>query len=88
MKRFAKGDNRDYAPIFPIKIPLKLSDTLDSLTSLDREDSRELAPKHIKELLVKLMEILDRLRRLLIRFKRDFASESPIHIYCRLRKTL
>jgi len=58
------------------------------LISLDREDSGELAPKHIKELLVKVSEILDRLRRLLIRFRRDFASESPIHFYCRLRETL
>jgi len=65
-----------------------LSDTLDRLSSLVRGDIRDLAPKDKIELLVKLSEILDRLRRLLIKFKRDFASVSPLQTLFRLRKAL
>jgi len=58
------------------------------LTSLARGDIRELAPKDKIELLAILSEILYGLRRLQIRFKRDSASESPIHILFRLREIL
>jgi len=56
-----------------------LNDTLDRLTILAREDSRELDPKDSKGRLVKLSEIFDRLKRLLIIFKRDVASASSIY---------
>jgi len=49
---------------------------------------RGYAPTETFELLEKLSEILERLRRLLIIFKRDFASVSPIHIYSRVRDRL
>jgi len=65
-----------------------LSDTLDRLTSLASGDSRDLAPKDKIELLGKISYILDKLRRLLIKFKRDFVSVSPIHIYLRLIQIL
>jgi len=65
-----------------------LRDTLDRLISLARGDNRELTPKDNIEPLVKLSEIIDRLRRLLIRFMRDFASVSPIHIFFILREKL
>jgi len=67
---------------------LRLSETLDKLISLAKGDNRDLAPKDKIELIVKLSEILDRLKRLLIKFKRDYVSLSPIHIYLRSRQTL
>jgi len=88
LRIFAKGHNRDYAPMSPIKFSKKLSEILDKLTSLAKEDRRDLAPTDKNELLVKDSEILERLRRLLIKLKRDFVSVSLIHIYLRLRQTL
>jgi len=55
------------------------------LISLAKGNRKDLAPKDKIELLGKLSEILDRLRRLLIKFKRDFVSVSPILILLRLR---
>jgi len=65
-----------------------LRETLDKLISLAKGEKRHLAPKDRIELFVKLSEILDRFRRLLIKFKKDFVSVSPIHYYLRLRQTL
>jgi len=72
----------------PILFPEKLSDTLDRLSSLAKGDIRDLASKDKRELLIKQSEILDGLRRLLIKSKRDFASVSPIQTLFRLRKAL
>jgi len=65
-----------------------LRDKLDRLASLARGDNRDLAPNYKIGLLVKLSESLDRLRRLPIRFMRDYASVSPIHIFFKLRERL
>jgi len=71
-----------------IEFSKRLSETLYKLARQAKGDRRDLAPIDKIELLVKVSEILDRLRRLLIKFKRDFVSVSPIHIYLRLRQTL
>jgi len=65
-----------------------LRDTLDRLTSLAREDNRDFVPNDRIELYAKLIEILDRLRKLLVTLRRDLASLSPIHIIFRLRERL
>jgi hypothetical protein len=44
LRRFAKGDNRDYAPMSPIVFSKRLSETLDKLASMAKEDKRELFP--------------------------------------------
>jgi len=62
-----------------------LRETLDKLTSLAKGDKRDFASKDKIEHLVKLSEIFDRLRRLLIKLKRDFVSVSPILILLRFR---
>jgi len=49
------------------------------LISLAKGDRRDLASKDKLDSPVILSEILDRLRRLLIKFQRDFVSLSPIH---------
>jgi len=66
----------------------RLSETLDKLTSLSKRDRIYYGPTDKIEFLLKSSEILERLRRLLISFKRDFVSVAPIHIYSRLRETL
>jgi len=87
LSRFAKGDNRDYAPFSPIEFSMRLSEILDKLANIAKGDRRDLVPKGKFELL-QLSEILDRLRRLPIIFKRDFVSVSPILNLLRLRQTL
>jgi len=65
-----------------------MSETLDKLTNFLKRDRRDYAPKDKIELFVKFSEILERLRRLLIIFKRDFISISPILILLRFREKL
>ena len=65
----------------------KLSETLDKLTSLAKGNKTELFLHDNIDLLVKFSEILDRLRRLLTKNKRDFVSVAPIHFYLRFRQT-
>ena len=72
----------------PIYLPLRSSDKLDRLISLARGDSRDWVPKEKIELLVKLSEILERLERLLNRFKIDFVSISTMDVLLRLSETL
>jgi len=65
-----------------------LSSVLDKFTSLAAGDRRDIASKDLFELFVKIIEILDRLRRLLIKLKRDFTSVSPINSLLKLRQIL
>ena len=58
------------------------------MVSITKGDKRDLVPKAKIEFLVQLSEILDRLRRLPIKFKRDFVSVFPILNLLRLRQTL
>jgi len=88
LRRFAKGESRNYAPITPILVLLRSSDTLNRLVSLAKGDSRDLSSKDKLKLLPKLSEILDKLRRLLIKVKRDFTSVFSIQKSFRLRETL
>ena len=83
--RFAMGYNRDYAPMSPIEFSKRLSETLDKLASIANGDKIYLVSKIIIELPVQLSDILDRLGRLQIKFKRDFVSVSPILNLLRLR---
>jgi len=71
-----------------IELSGNISEILDKLTSLVKGERRDLSPKYKFELPLKLSVILDRLRRLLIKFKRDFVSVSPIFILLRLRLIL
>jgi len=41
LRRFAKGDNRDFAPMSPIEFSSRLSEILDKLTSLAKEHRRD-----------------------------------------------
>jgi len=45
LRRFAKGDNRDYAPMSPMKFSTRLSETFDKLASMAKGDKRDLVPK-------------------------------------------
>lgn len=63
-----------------------LSDKLDKLTSLAKGDNK--SPIEKIELLLKTIEILDRLWRLLKNLIRDFILISLINIVSRLRETL
>jgi len=88
LSRFAKGDNKDSAPLYPIEFSKRLIETLDKLASIAKGDKRDLVPKDKIELLVQSSEILDRLRRLLIKFRREFVSVSPILNLLRLMRRL
>jgi len=44
LRRFAKGDNKDYAPMSPIEFWLRLMLTLERLRSLAKGDNRDYAP--------------------------------------------
>jgi len=72
----------------PMEFSKRLSEILDKLASIAKGDKRNLVPKVKIELLVQLKEILDRLRRLPIIFKRDFNSVFPIFNLLRFRQTL
>jgi len=72
----------------PIKFSLKSSETLNKLTNLVKGDRRDLALKDKIKHLVKISEILERLKSLLINCKRVLVSVSPILILLRLRQTL
>jgi len=65
-----------------------LSETLDKLINFAKGDRRDLASNDKIEFLAKFSEIFYRLRRLLIKFKRDFVSNSTIFALLRLRQTL
>ena len=83
--RFAMGYNRDYAPMSPIEFSKRLSETLDKLANIAKGDKIYLVSKVIIELPAQLSEILDRFGRLMIKFKRDIVSVSPILNLLRLR---
>jgi len=61
-----------------IEFVFKLSETLDRLMSPSIGNSKNCAPKDLIELYSKLSAILERFLRLLIGFKRNFVSSSPI----------
>jgi len=61
-----------------MKFPSKSSDKLDRLTSPSKGNNKNCSPKNSIELYSKLSEILERLQKLLIGFKRDCVSSSPI----------
>jgi len=44
LRRFAKGDNRDYAPISPISFSHRFSVRADRLRRFAKGDSRNYAP--------------------------------------------
>ena len=88
LRRFAKGDNRDYTPMPLKKISPRLSETFDKLASIAKGDKRDLVSKVQIKLLGLLREILDRWRRLPIKFKRDFNSVSSIFNLLRFTQTL
>jgi len=72
----------------PMEFSKKFSETLDKLASIAKGDKRDLVPKVQIKLLAQLMEILDRLRRFPINFKKDFNSVSLIFNLLRFRQTL
>jgi len=72
----------------PMEFLKRLSETLDKLARMPKEDKRDLVPKVQIKLLSQLREILDRLRRLPIIFNRDFYSVFPIFNLLRFRQTL
>jgi hypothetical protein len=72
----------------PMEFSMRLSETLDKLTSIAKEDKRDLVPKVLIKLLAQLREIRDKLRRLLIKFKSDFNSVSLMINLLRFRQTL
>jgi len=71
-----------------IEFSSRLTEKLDKLTSLAKGDKRDFASNDKTEPLVKLRFILDRLRILLIKLKRNFVSLSPILFVLRLREKL
>jgi len=88
LRRFSKGNNRNYAPMSPIQFSSKLSETFDKLDSMAKGNKRDLILKFQTKLLGQLREILDRWRRLRIIFKRDFNSVSIIFNLLRFIQTL
>jgi len=72
----------------PMELSKRLRETLDKLTSIAKEDKRDLVPKVLIKLLAQLREIRDKLRRLLIKFKSDFNSVSLMINLLRFRQTL
>jgi len=45
LRRFAKGDNRDYAPMPPIRLFFRLRAKLERLRRLPKGDNRDYAPR-------------------------------------------
>ena len=45
LKRLAKGDNRDYAPMFPIQFSSRCKARFERLMRFSKGDNRDLAPK-------------------------------------------
>ena len=44
LRRFAKGDNRDYAPMSPIPLSIRFMVRLERLRRFPKEDNRDYAP--------------------------------------------